>query len=82
MMGFGALTYTGYQPQFPEQEDLSIFGWTDYPDPAVGFGATGPFGVPPFVIGLGLGAAVIGAIVLLSERRIRKDVAAHRRGAR
>jgi hypothetical protein len=30
---------TGYQPQFPEQEDLSIFGWTDYPEPAVGFGA-------------------------------------------
>jgi hypothetical protein len=35
-------TRTGYQEQFPEQEDLSIFGWTNYPDPAVGFGADAP----------------------------------------
>jgi hypothetical protein len=25
-------------PEFPEQEDLSIFGWSNYPDPSVGLG--------------------------------------------
>jgi hypothetical protein len=39
-------TRTGYQEQFPEQEGLSIFGWTNYPDPAVGFGADAATPVP------------------------------------
>jgi hypothetical protein len=49
---------TGYQPQFPEQEDLSIFGWTDYPDPAVGFG---DFYIPPKAAVWVLGGLVLGA---------------------
>jgi hypothetical protein len=59
---------TGYQPQFPEQEDLSIFGWTDYPDPAVGFGAIDSLGIAHAVLGLSAAVAVIGAIYLLGAR--------------
>jgi hypothetical protein len=52
---------TGYQPQFPEQEDLSIFGWTDYPDPAVGFGG-GPLGENNAFLQFALGLAVFGGV--------------------